>query len=127
MTPPQIMDAYKATLRLSNTVFPYKVARNVARLKRRLEEEAEIISDTEKAIIEKYGGTVDKNGHASVGDPEKANECAEELNDFRKQEDDIKFQVIDLSKYINTIRISPSDIEALEGIVIFEKGEVEDG
>lgn len=126
MTPNQITSAYKAIIRLSNAVFPYKTARSIAKLKRRLAEEVDTISDTEKRIIEKYGGTVKKNGSVTIEDREQADACVEELDGFREQEDDIKLPVVDLSKYVDSIRISPSDIDALDGIVIFEQ-EAEEG
>lgn len=121
MTPNQIKNAYRATLRLSNAVFPYKVARSISNLGNRLAEEVKTVSNVEKAIIEKYGGTVERNGAVTIEDPENACKCVEELNDFREQGDDIKLPVVDLSKYVDSIRISPADIDALEGLVIFER------
>lgn len=125
MTPNQVTNAYRAVLRLSDAVFPYATARNIARLKKRLEEEVNVISDEEKKIVERNGGEVRKDGTIIIEDPEQAGKCTEELNDFRQQEDDIKVPSVDLSKYVDMIRISPADIDALEGLVIF--GEEENG
>ena len=127
MTPIQIGDAYRAVLRLSNTVFPYAVARNIAKLKKRLEDEIDAVADAEKAIAAKYGGTFKRDGTIVIEDPEKGEKCADELNEFRLQDDDIKLPVVDLSKYVDSIRISPADVDALEGIVTFEKGEDKNG
>lgn len=126
MTPIQVISAYKAVLRLSETAFPYKTARSVAGLKNRLAEEVETISAAEKAIVEKYGGTISKNGAISIEDQEQAEKCADALNEFRNQDDDIRLPHVDLSKFSDNVRISPAAIDALEGIVIFEQ-EVEDG
>lgn len=125
MTPIQIGDAYRAVLRLSATVFPYAVARNIAKLKKRLEDEVDTVANAERAISEKYGGTFKRDGTIIIEDPEKGEKCADELNEFRQQDDDIKLPVVDLSKYVDSIRISPADIDALEGIVIFEREERE--
>lgn len=126
MTPNQVTNAYKAILRLSETVFPYKTARSAARLKNRLAEEVDTIAAAEKTIVEKYGGTISKNGTISIDDQEHADKCADALNEFRAQDDDIELPVVDLSKYADSIRISPADVDALEGIVLFEKETGED-
>lgn len=119
MTPNQVTDAYKAILRLSNTVFPYKIARNISKLKKRLAEEVDTISRMEKAIVEKHGGEIRKDNSVAIEGREQAEECADELNEFRLQDDDIDLPVVDLSKYASFIQISPSDIDALEGLVMF--------
>lgn len=126
MTPNQITAAYRAVLELSNIVLPYKAARSVAGLKKRLAEENDIVVDMEKKLVAQYGGEVRHGGACEFPDPDAAERFRAVLNEAREQEADIKLPTVDLSAHTGLIRISPAAIEALEGIVIFEK-EVEDG
>jgi len=129
MNPKQVTDAYSAVLRLSNSVFPYKTARSIARLKKVLADEVDTIYEAEVAIVERFGGKVNKRTKfAEIEDPEQKEKCDAALEEFREQVDEIKLPVVDLSRYANTLRISPADIDALEGIVIFEgEGKERDG
>ena len=126
MTPNQITAAYRAVLELSNTVLPYKAARRVTLLKKQLAEENDIVVDMEKKLVAQYGGEVRHGGACEFSDPDAAERFRTVLNEAREQEADIKLPTVDLSAHTGLIRISPAAIEALEGIVIFEK-EVEDG
>lgn len=126
MTPNQITAAYRAILELSNTVLPYKAARSVTVLKKQLAEENDIVVDMEKKLVAQYGGEVRHGGACEFPDPDSAERFRTVLNEAREQEADIKLPTVDLSAHTGLIRISPAAIEALDGIVIFEK-EVEDG
>lgn len=126
MTPNQITAAYRAILELSNTVLPYKAARRVTLLKKQLAEENDIVVDMEKKLVAQYGGEVRHGGACEFSDPDVAERFRTVLNEAREQEADIKLPTVDLSAHTSLIRISPAAIEALDGIVIFEK-EVEDG
>jgi len=126
MTPNQIVSAYKAVVRLSESVFPYKTARSIARLKKRLGEEVDAIAAAETAIVKKYGGNVSQDGLVHIGDGAKADKLRAlraEMNEFRRQDDEVKLPVLDISEYVDALRISPADIDALEGIVIFDREE----
>lgn len=127
MTPNQITAAYRAVLELSNVVLPYKAARRVTLLKKRLAEENDIVVDMEKKLVAQYGGEVRHGGACEFPDPDAAERFRVVLSEAREQEADIKLPTVDLSAHTSLIRISPAAIDALEGIVIFEKGEVEDG
>lgn len=121
MTPNDIKNAYKAIQELSGTVFPYKVSRGIAALKKRLGEELETVAAMEMALVEKYGGIVEPNGSVRVRGA-NSQAFADEYNDLMVQDDEsIKLPVVDVSAYADTLRISPGAVEALEGIVIFEE------
>lgn len=120
MTPNKVVSAYRAIKEVSGMVFPYKTARAVASLKRKLQDEVDTIANTERALIEKHGGKanglkIDFESH------EKAVEFQAEYDGFMGQEAEIKLPAVDLSMHIDTLRLSPDNIEALDGIVIFEK------
>ena len=121
MTPNDIKNAYKAIPELSGTVFPYKVSRGIAALRKRLGEELETVAAMEMALVEKYGGIVEPNGSIRVRGA-NSQAFADEYNALMAQDDEsIKLPVVDVSAYDDTLRISPGAVEALEGIVIFEE------
>ena len=121
MTPNQIKDAYRAIQELSGVVFPYRVSRGISALKKRLGEELDTVAGMEKALVEKYGGKVERNGSITLSG-EHAKAFSDEYNALMSQDDEsIKLPVVDVSAFADTIRISPGAVEALEGIVIFEE------
>ena len=121
MTPNDIKNAYKAIQELSGTVFPYKVSRSIATLKKRLGEELETVAAMEMALVEKYGGSVLPNGSVRVvGANSQA--FADEFNAMMGQNDEsIVLPVADVSEQADVICITPGAVAALEGLVIFEK------
>lgn len=122
MTPNQIVSAHRAIKEISGMVFPFKTARAVAGLKRRLQEEFEVIANAERAMIEKHGGKA--NGAIIDFDaPEKAKEFQAEYDAFMSEEAEIKLPTVNLSKHTDMLRLTPDSIEALDGIVIFERDE----
>lgn len=120
MTPDKVLSAYRAIKEISGLAFPYKTARSVAKLKRRLQEEAEIVENANRALVEKYGGKL-KGNKVRFEDPEQFEKFQAEYNDFMGQDADIKLPTVDLSKHTSVMRLSPDTIEALDGIVLFEK------
>lgn len=126
ITPNRIVSAYKAIHELSGTVFPYREARGVAKLKKRLTEEFETVLGMEKSLVEEYGGKC-ASGSYQFPDQDLAERFRQVYSAAMEQEDDIPLSAVDLSKYTDTIRLSPGAVEALEGLVIFEKGEGANG
>ena len=123
MTPKQITAAYRGVLELSNVILPYKVARRVTALKKRLAEETDTVSEMEKALAVRYGGELHADGTCDFQDAETTRQFNDELEKLRSEDDDIQLPHVDLSKYASAIRISPAAVEALEGIVTFEEGD----
>lgn len=120
MTPNDIAAAYRAVLELSKTVFPYKVARQIAALNRALKAEHDTIVCAEHALVEKYGGTMSTMGTADFPTPDSAEAFTKERSEFMSQDADIRLPKVDVSKYTNMLRLSPESICALDGIVSFE-------
>lgn len=121
LTPAKVTAAYRAVLELSNIVFPYKPARSVATLAKRLAEENDIVADMEKKLAAEYGGEMQPSGVCDFPDPDTAKHFRDALEEIREQEAEIKLPTVDLSRFTSSIRISAASIEALEGIVIFER------
>ena len=127
MTPNEIKNAYRAVQELSGVVFPYRVSRGISALKKRLGEELDTVAGMEKALVEKYGGKVDRNGSITLSG-ENAQAFSEEYNAIMAQDDEsIKLPAVDVSAFADTLRISPGAVDALEGIVIFEKEDNNNG
>lgn len=121
MTPNEIKNAFRAIQELSGVVFPFRVSRSISALKKRLSEELDTVAGMEKALVEKYGGNVERNGSITING-EDAKAFADEYNTLMAQNDEsIQLPVVDVSAFADMIRISPGAVEALEGLVIFEK------
>lgn len=123
MTANQIVNAYRAVHELKGLVFPYKTAREVARLKKKLDEEMTVIIGMEQAIVQKHGGKTKPNGSYDFNSPASAAACKAELDGFNQEEVAVELPVVDLTEFVDQVSISPAAIEALEGIVIFEGSE----
>lgn len=118
LTQDRIIGAYRAVHELTGAVLPYRASRSIAALKKRLSEEIDVISDMERAVVDRHGGNPD-NGAYKFDSPEAAAACDGELRALRAQEDDIELPDVDLSEYTGQLRLSANALEALEGLVIF--------
>ena len=119
MTPSQIVSAHEAIQELSRVVLPYKTARQVARLKRRIDEEFEVVSSMEKAMVEEFGGSIE-GLRRKFPDESTAAAFDEKMRTYMDEDTEIKLPTVDLSKYAENIRISPATIDALDGLVKWE-------
>ena len=126
MTPRKIIDAHRAIKEISGMCFPYKTARAVAALKRRLQEEADIVADAQRSLVEHYGGKA-KGNQVTFADEETVLEFQNHYNDFMNEDTEVNLPTVDLSKHTNMFCLSPDTIDALDGIVIFEKEGTENG
>lgn len=123
MTPAEVINVHNALYELSKTVFPYKVARKIAGLSKRVKEEIDIINSQEHAIADKYGGKYEPGGKINFPDEDAAVEFAREFDAMMNEEVDINFTPVDVSKYTDALRLTPKTIEALDGVIIFEEGD----
>lgn len=121
LTPKRIAAAYRAITELSTIVLPFQPSRAVMALKKKLAEETDTVAAAEKNMVREYGGTVNADGRCNFPDEDTAQKFHAAREAWLEQEDDIKLPKVDLSKHTNLIRITPVALEALDGIVIFEK------
>ncbi len=119
----QIVEAYAHINELSKLVFPYKTTKDLIHLKRRLKDEFETVVAMEEALVEKYHGSKTVDGAYRFPNDKERDQFLTEYNQMTLQEHDIQLPVVDLSKYTNMICLSPAAMEALEGIVVFERQE----
>lgn len=109
---------------LDRLPFPYKTARRLAALNRQIREEIAVINKMELALVEKYGGKVDRAYNVTFPDKEAAAAFAEARAELMDEDnDDITLPTVNLSKYVDVIELTPRAAEALEGVIIFEEGD----
>ena len=107
---------------LDRLPFPYKTARRLAALNRQIREEIAVINKMELALVEKYGGKVDRAYNVTFPDKEAGAAFAEARAELMDEDnDDITLPTVDLSKYVDVIELTPRAAEALEGVIIFEE------
>lgn len=123
MTPREIINIHNALNELSKTVFPYKTARKIAGLSKRVKEEIDIINSQEHAIANKYGGKYEPGGKINFSDSDAAVKFAKEFDVMMDEDVDVNFTPVDVSKYTDALRLTPKTIEALDGVIIFEEGD----
>lgn len=117
-----VVAAYRAALELGEVRLPYRKAREVAALRRRLREEYETAEEREMALARELGAEPGENGRFRTREAARAGEFRRRHEEQMNEEAEIGLPVVDLSEFADTVQISPNCLEALEGIVIFEKG-----
>ena len=120
MTPIEITEAYKAVRELSGCILPYRVTRELHHLKKRLTEEFEVIFESERSLVTKYGGKPTKQG-AHFEHPEDFEYFKDAYEAFMHQDAEVELPKVNLAAYADTLNISANAIDALEGLVIFEE------
>lgn len=119
MKPSQIVNAYKAILELDNVPMPYRTARQVAALRKRLKEEFDVIRGMEEALAADYGGKFDGASY-QFETTETARAFAGQLNAVMDQDDAVNLPGADLSGTAEALHLSPFAVAALDGLIKFE-------
>jgi len=117
----EVISAYKAVQELAGVRFPYKTAREVAALRRRLREEYETAAEREAKLAVEIGVETVETGQFRTNDPAKAADFRKQSEAQMEEEAEIDLPAVDLSAFSEMLRVSPDCLEALEGIVVFEK------
>ena len=117
----EVIMAYRAVLELSEARFPYRTAREVAALRRRLREEYETVAEREAALEKELGVEALETGQFRTKSPAAAAEFRRRHEEQMNEEAEIDLPAADLSGFAETLQVSPDCLEALEGIVTFEK------
>ena len=116
-----VIAAYKAILELAEVRFPYRTAREVSALRRRLREEYEVVAERELAMAKELGVEALETGRFRTKDPAGAEAFRQRHEEQMNEEAEIALPAVDLSEFAETLQVSPDCLEALEGIVSFEK------
>lgn len=117
----EIIAACRAVQELAGVRFQYQTAREVAALRRRLREEYEIAAEREMALAKELGVEALESGQFRTKDPAKAAEFRRRHEEQMDEEAEIELPVVDLSDCTDMLQVSPDCLEALDGIVTFEK------
>lgn len=126
MTPNQIIRAYSGVQELTGLALPYHTARMLAALKKRLGEEVHVILDMENNLRQKYAGEVTRDNKYRFPDVPSRQAFESDYNAMLEQEEEVKLPAVDLSDFVDELKISAEALAALEEIVTFEK-EAENG
>lgn len=118
-----VVAAYRAALELGEVRLPYRKAREVAALRRRLREEYETAAEREMDLARELGVEPGENGRFRTREAARAGEFRRRREEQMNEEAEIGLPVVDLSEFADMVQLSANCLEALEGIVIFEKGE----
>lgn len=119
----EVIAAYRAVLELGEVRLPYRKAREVAALRRRLREEYETAAQREAALARELGVETAENGRFLARDAARAEEFRRRREAQMDEEAEMDLPAADLSQFTDMIQLSADCLEALEGMVIFEKGE----
>lgn len=112
MTPNKIVNAYRAVRELSGAILPYRAARGVFALQKRLAEEFEAIAEIERKIVTEHGGKADENGKYTFPDVDKMKAFRDRYNAMMEEQADVEFPVVDLSECTDALHLSPASIAA---------------
>lgn len=116
--------AYLSILNLSELKFPYKISREIYKMKNSLKEIVEFGAQEELKIIKGYNGEVRNDGSfafVGVDKKERTRDCFNDLQKWQENEVDLEIKPILLTEAdCDSQKISVSDIENLEGFIIFE-------
>lgn len=121
MTPNEIIHAYRAVTELTGAVFPFKLARDLARLKRHLSAEFSAVLDMERALVARHGGEIKGNNFVFPTSAAREAFSRDYENIMTQDDDSIPLPKVNLAGYTDGLRLSPDAVAALEGIVIFEE------
>lgn len=121
MTLRQLVSAWRGVQELDRLVLPYATTKALVRLKRQLQEEVETARAMEKSLMEAHGGTPGENGRISFRTPEDLEAFQTKYEAAMTQEVEHFLPPVDLTAYVEQVQLSPGAMEALEGIILFER------
>lgn len=115
-----ITSAFLSLMKLNNAQLPIREAYNVYKLRRQLEDSYDFAAERERAVIDKYNGVV---AGAQINFPENTDMEAvqNELIALNELDVAIEFTPVELSlEKLGDSTLSPNDIAALEGFIIWQ-------
>ena len=120
----QCVDAYNALLQINNVPCSYKTAYAMMQLKKELQEQVEFSAEQEMNIARKYA-VKDQNGEIqwiARGrfrlEPDQAKDYYREMEEMQS----VEVQIRPVQAGVPPESITMEQLEALEGLLIFEEG-----
>lgn len=117
----KIMNAYHALSRLYIQPLPIKEAYKIFGLRKQLDDQYKFEIDREKQSLEQTGGYIDEDGEIRFRIKENAKKFTAAINELSEMEVDIQIKPITIKMdELADLKITPVDIEYLDGFVVFE-------
>lgn len=116
----KLVGAYKVVSKLYEQRIPLPISYKLYKLRNALQKAWNFQIDAEEKLIDEFKPTQGKNGLLKFADAETAREFNARVKEVLDMDSDIEITPITLPM-IDTLNISPEEIESLEGIVYFEE------
>ena len=114
----KIIEAYHVLKNTAGESYPLPIAYALYNLRKSMEPHADFQIEQEKKLIEEFNGKPGANGLINFGNTENAQRFLEKLKELGDLEVDFTFTPIDIP-ISEDIKITPNDIEKLDGFVNF--------
>lgn len=118
MTHEQAITGYRTLMTMSGKTAKAAVSLSLFRLKKRLRDAVDFVTEEEQKLVEQYGGKITEDGRILIDDDAKRVEFNQRINDVYKTEfsfgEKAKLRTADLPE------MSVADLEALDPFVDFE-------
>ncbi len=119
MTQKKVIAAYKALESLSKQALPIKEAYALHKLRAKLKSAWDFQIEQENKLVERLKPKAD-SGKLFFQTTEDALTWQDEMTAISSMENDIEFTPVNIGM-TDDLRISPDDIEALDGFVVFNE------
>ena len=120
----QCVDAYNALLQINNVPCSYKTAYAMMQLKKELQEQVEFSAEQEMNIARKYA-VKDQNGEIQWIARGRFRLVPDQAKDYYREMEEmqsVEVQISPVQAGVPPESITMEQLEALEGLLIFEEG-----
>ena len=120
MTQKKIIDAYKALQRLATQPMPIKTAYALHKLRQRMKPAFDFQAERERALMDELQPAMEGESQLRFKSAEDAQRWVAAMEELAGMETEIEIEPVTVAM-ADGITISPDDIGALDGVVIFEE------
>lgn len=103
----------------------FRDARKLNELKKLFSARSAVIAEMEKNLIDNNGGSADERGSVNFKDVQSKEKFVRERDAMLADTDDIEYEPINLSAYIDFIEVPVEVVDTLEEVIIFEDNTTE--
>lgn len=117
----QIVNAYKALSNMYKMQLPVREAHAVYMVRRQLEDQYYFQLEQERTLLEQHHGTINRDGDIRFGSKEDAQAFQAAITEMNDMDIDIEVSPAHIQfERVEDIKVTPEDMERLEGFIIFE-------
>lgn len=117
----KIINAYKTLSNMYQMRLPVREAHAIFLLKRQLEDQYYFQLEQEKTLLEEFNGTITRDGDIRFSKREDAEAFHGKISELNDMEIEIDVAPAHLQiERIDDIRLTPEDMEHLDGFIEFE-------